>query len=248
MFIKSAREIESMRVAGKIVAETLEKLKEVIEPGITTRELNRIAEEYIRSNNGIPAFLGYNGYPASICTSVNEEVVHGIPSQRVLRDGDIVSIDIGAFYEGYCGDAARTFEVGNVSKKAKRLIKITEESFFAGIVMAVEGKRLQDISHAIQTYVESNGYSVVRALVGHGIGKNMHEEPQVPNYGAPGRGPRLTAGMTLAIEPMVNEGRFHVKTLSDGWTVVTSDGSLSAHYENTIVITANEPEILTMVR
>lgn len=247
MFIKSAREIESMRVAGKIVAETLEKLKEVIEPGITTRELNRIAEEYIRSNNGIPAFLGYNGYPASICTSVNEEVVHGIPSQRVLRDGDIVSIDIGAFYEGYCGDAARTFEVGNVSKKAKRLIKITEESFFAGIVMAVEGKRLQDISHAIQTYVESNGYSVVRALVGHGIGKNMHEEPQVPNYGAPGRGPRLTAGMTLAIEPMVNEGRFHVKTLSDGWTVVTSDGSLSAHYENTIVITANEPEILTMV-
>lgn len=248
MFIKSAREIESMRVAGKIVAETLEKLKEVIEPGITTRELNRIAEEYIRNNNGIPAFLGYNGYPASICTSVNEEVVHGIPSQRVLRDGDIVSIDIGAFYEGYCGDAARTFEVGNVSKKAKRLIKITEESFFAGIVMAVEGKRLQDISHAIQTYVESNGYSVVRALVGHGIGKNMHEEPQVPNYGAPGRGPRLTAGMTLAIEPMVNEGRFHVKTLSDGWTVVTSDGSLSAHYENTIVITANEPEILTMVR
>lgn len=247
MFIKSAREIESMRVAGKIVAETLEKLKEVIEPGITTRELNRIAEEYIRSNNGIPAFLGYNGYPASICTSVNEEVVHGIPSQRVLRDGDIVSIDIGAFYEGYCGDAARTFEVGNVSKKAKRLIMITEESFFAGIVMAVEGKRLQDISHAIQTYVESNGYSVVRALVGHGIGKNMHEEPQVPNYGAPGRGPRLTAGMTLAIEPMVNEGRFHVKTLSDGWTVVTSDGSLSAHYENTIVITANEPEILTMV-
>lgn len=247
MFIKSAREIESMRVAGKIVAETLEKLKEVIEPGITTRELNRIAEEYIRNNNGIPAFLGYNGYPASICTSVNEEVVHGIPSQRVLRDGDIVSIDIGAFYEGYCGDAARTFEVGNVSKKAKRLIKITEESFFAGIVMAVEGKRLQDISHAIQTYVESNGYSVVRALVGHGIGKNMHEEPQVPNYGAPGRGPRLTAGMTLAIEPMVNEGRFHVKTLSDGWTVVTSDGSLSAHYENTIVITANEPEILTMV-
>ena len=247
MFIKSAREIESMRAAGKIVAETLEKIKEVIKPGITTKELDLIAEEHIRNNHGIPAFLGYNGYPASICASVNEEVVHGIPSQRMLKDGDIVSIDIGAFYNGYCGDAARTFEVGNVSHKAKRLIKITEESFFMGIVMAVEGKRLQDISHAIQTYVESNGYSVVRALVGHGIGKNMHEEPQVPNYGVPGKGPRLTAGVTLAIEPMVNEGRFHVKTLSDGWTVITSDGSLSAHYENTIVITANEPEILTMV-
>ncbi len=247
MFIKSAREIELMRSAGKIVAETLEKMEEVIKPGITTKELNRIAEEYIRQNNGIPAFLGYNGYPASICTSVNEEVVHGIPSQRILKDGDIVSIDIGAFYEGYCGDAARTFEVGNVSHKAKRLIKITRESFFAGIAMAVEGKRLLDISHAIQTYVESNGYSVVRALVGHGIGKSMHEEPQVPNYGVPGKGPRLTEGVALAVEPMVNEGRFHVKTLSDGWTVVTSDGSLSAHYENTIIITANEPEILTMV-
>lgn len=247
MFIKSAREIESMRAAGKIVAETLEKIKEVVKPGITTKELDLIAEEYIRKNHGIPAFLGYSGYPASICASVNDEVVHGIPSQRVLNDGDIVSIDIGAFYDGYCGDAARTFEVGNVSPKAKRLIKITQESFFKGIVMAVEGKRLQDISHAIQTYVESNGYSVVRALVGHGIGKNMHEEPQVPNYGVPGKGPRLTAGVTLAIEPMVNEGRFHVKTLSDGWTVITSDGSLSAHYENTIAITANEPEILTMV-
>lgn len=247
MFIKSAREIESMRAAGKIVAETLEKIKEVVKPGITTKELDLIAEEYIRKNHGIPAFLGYSGYPASICASVNDEVVHGIPSQRVLNDGDIVSIDIGAFYDGYCGDAARTFEVGNVSPKAKRLIKITQESFFKGIVMAVEGKRLQDISHAIQTYVESNGYSVVRALVGHGIGKNMHEEPQVPNYGVPGKGPRLTAGVTLAIEPMVNEGRFHVKTLSDGWTVITSDGSLSAHYENTIAITASEPEILTMV-
>lgn len=247
MFIKSAREIKSMRAAGKIVAETLEKIKEVIRPGITTKELDQIAEEYIRKNNGIPAFLGYQGYPSNICASVNEEVVHGIPSKRVLKDGDIVSIDIGAFYDGYCGDAARTFGVGNISKKAERLIKITKESFFAGIAMAREGNRLYDVSHAIQTHVESNGYSVVRALVGHGIGKKMHEEPQVPNYGIPGKGPRLIAGLTLAIEPMVNEGDFQVKTLSDGWTVVTSDDSLSAHYENTIVITDGEPEILTMV-
>jgi methionyl aminopeptidase len=247
MFIKSAREIESMRAAGKIVAETLEKIKEVIKPGITTKELDQIAGEYIRKNNGIPAFLGYQGYPSNICASVNEEVVHGIPSKRVLKDGDIVSIDIGAFYDGYCGDAARTFGVGNISKKAERLIKITKESFFAGIAMAVEGNRLYDVSYAIQNYVESNGYSVVRALVGHGIGKKMHEEPQVPNYGIPGKGPRLVAGLTLAVEPMVNEGDFHVKTLSDGWTVVTSDGSLSAHYENTIVITDGEPEIFTMV-
>ena len=220
MFIKSAREIKSMRAAGKIVAETLEKIKEVIRPGITTKELDQIAEEYIRKNNGIPAFLGYQGYPSNICASVNEEVVHGIPSKRVLKDGDIVSIDIGAFYDGYCGDAARTFGVGNISKKAERLIKITKESFFAGIAMAREGNRLYDVSHAIQTHVESNGYSVVRALVGHGIGKKMHEEPQVPNYGIPGKGPRLIAGLTLAIEPRVNEGDFQVKTLSDGWTVV----------------------------
>lgn len=247
MYIKSARELELMRAAGKIVAETFEKIKEVIKPGITTKELDRIAEKFIRDNKGIPAFLGYNGYPASICTSVNEEVVHGIPSRRILKDGDIVGIDIGVIYDGYCGDAARTFEVGYVSEKAKKLIRITEESFFVGIIMAVEGKRLQDISHAIQTYVESNGYSVVRDLVGHGIGRNMHEEPQVPNYGTAGKGPRLKAGLTLAIEPMVNEGRLHVKTLSDGWTVVTSDSSLSAHYENTIAITAGEPEILTMI-
>lgn len=247
MYIKSDRELELMRAAGKIVAETFEKLKEVIKPGITTKELDRIAHRFIRDNKGIPAFLGYSGYPASICTSVNEEVVHGIPGRRMLKDGDIVGIDIGAIYEGYYGDAARTFEVGNVSEKAKRLIEITKNSFFRGITMAVEGKRLQDISHAIQTYVESNGYSVVRDLVGHGIGKNMHEEPQVPNFGETGKGPRLKSGLTIAIEPMVNEGKYHVKTLSDGWTVVTVDGSLSAHYENTIAITAGEPEILTMI-
>lgn len=247
MYIKSDRELEIMRAAGKIVAETLEKLKEVIEPGITTKELDRIAERFIRDNKGIPAFLGYNGYPASICASVNEEVVHGIPGNRVLKDGDIVSIDTGAIYEGYYGDAARTFEVGNVSDKAKNLIMVTKNSFFEGIAMAVEGNRLQDISHAIQSYVEINGYSVVRDLVGHGIGRNMHEEPQVPNFGEAGKGPRLKAGLTIAIEPMVNEGKFHVRTLSDGWTVVTADGSLSAHYENTIAITTNEPEILTML-
>jgi len=245
MYIKSNREIEIMRTAGKIVAEVLEKLKEVIQPGITTKEINKLAEEYIRKNGAIPAFLGYEGYPASVCTSVNEEVVHGIPGPRVLNEGDIVGIDVGVFYEGYCGDAARTYEVGNCSDEAKRLIKVAEESFFAGIEKACVGNRLYDISHAIQTHVESNGYSVVRSLVGHGIGKKMHEEPQVPNYGLPHRGPRLMAGLTLAIEPMINAGKYHVKTLSDGWTVVTADGSLSAHYENTIVITANGPEILT---
>lgn len=245
MYIKSNREIEIMRTAGRIVAEVLEKLKEVIQPGITTKEINKLAEEYIRKNGAIPAFLGYEGYPASVCTSVNEEVVHGIPGPRVLKEGDIVGVDVGVFYEGYCGDAARTYEVGSCSDEAKRLIKVAEESFFAGLEMARVGNRLYDISHAIQIHVESNGYSVVRSLVGHGIGKKMHEEPQVPNYGLPHRGPRLMAGLTLAIEPMINTGKYHVKTLSDGWTVVTSDGSLSAHYENTIAITANGPEILT---
>lgn len=247
MYIKSAREIEIMKAAGEIVALTFEKLKEVIKPGITTKELDQIAEKFIRDNKGTPAFLGYNGYPASICTSINEEVVHGIPSSRMLRDGDIVGIDIGVVYDGYCGDAARTFEVGIVTENAKRLIEITKESFFRGISMAVEGKRVQDISNAIQIFVESNGYSIVRDLVGHGIGKNMHEAPQVPNYGRAGKGPRLKAGLTIAVEPMVNESGFHVKTLSDGWTVVTLDGSLSAHYENTIAITTGEPKILTMV-
>jgi len=245
MYIKSDREIELMRTAGKIVAEVLEKLKEVIQPGITTKEIDQLAEEYIRKNKAIPAFLGYGGYPASVCTSVNEEVVHGIPGSRVLEDGDIIGVDVGAFYEGYCGDAARTYEVGSCIDIAKRLIKVAEESFFAGLEYAYEGNRLYDISHAIQTHVESNGFSVVRSLVGHGIGKNMHEDPQVPNYGLPHRGPRLMAGLTLAIEPMINAGKHNVRTLSDGWTVVTSDGSLSAHYENTIVITVNGPEILT---
>lgn len=245
--IKSEKEIELMRVAGRIVAETHEKLKEVIKPGITTRELDIIAEEYIKKNGALPAFKGYYGFPASICTSINEQVVHGIPGPVVLKDGDIVGIDIGAIYEGYYGDAARTHGVGAISSDAQRLIKVTEESFFVGIEYAREGNRLSDISHAIQQYVESHGYSVVRDLVGHGIGRKMHEDPQVPNYGLAGRGPRLAAGMTIAVEPMVNQGKYAVKTLSDGWTVVTADGSLSAHYENTIVITKKAPELLTLL-
>jgi methionyl aminopeptidase len=245
--IKSAKEIELMRIAGRIVAETHEKIKEVIKPGITTKELDIIAEEYIRKCGALPAFKGYYGFPASICASVNEQVVHGFPGPVALKEGDIVGIDIGAVYEGYYGDAARTHGVGNISSEAQRLIRVTKESFFAGIEYAREGNRLSDISHAIQSYVESHGYSVVRDLVGHGIGKKMHEDPQVPNYGAPGRGPRLAAGMALAIEPMVNQGKYAVKTLSDGWTVVTADGTLSAHYENTIIITKGAPEILTLL-
>jgi methionyl aminopeptidase len=245
--IKSAKEIEIMRAAGKIVAETHELLKEVIKPGITTKELDIIAEEYIRKCGAIPTFKGYYGYPASICASVNEQVVHGFPGPRVLKEGDIIGIDIGATYNGYVGDAARTHGVGTISSDAEKLIRVTKESFFAGMEHAREGNRLSDISHAIQTYVESHGYSVVRDLVGHGIGRNMHEDPQVPNYGLPGKGPRLSAGMALAVEPMVNQGKYAVKTLSDGWTVVTADGSLSAHYENTIIITKNAPELLTLL-
>lgn len=245
--IKSLKEIELMRTAGRIVAETHEKLKEVIKPGITTKELDIIAEEYIRKSGALPAFKGYYGFPASICSSVNEQVVHGIPGHVVLKDGDIIGIDIGAIFDGYYGDAARTHGVGNISSDAQDLIKVTQESFFVGIEYAREGNRLSDISHAVQSYVESHGYSVVRDLVGHGIGKKMHEDPQVPNYGAPGRGPRLAAGMALAIEPMVNQGKYAVKTLSDGWTVVTADGKLSAHYENTIIITKEAPELLTLL-
>lgn len=245
--IKSSREIELMRAAGKIVAEAHELLKEVIKPGITTLELDTIAEKYIRKSGGIPAFKGYNGFPASICSSVNEQVVHGIPGPIVLRDGDIIGIDIGAVYNGYNGDAARTHGVGTIDSELQRLIKVTEESFFKGIEYAFAGNRLSDISHAIQNHVEAGGFSVVRDFVGHGIGKRMHEEPQIPNYGPSGKGPRLVSGMCLAIEPMVNQGRYAVKILSDGWTVVTTDGKPSAHYENTIVITNGEPEILTLL-
>ncbi|MCG8501916.1 MAG: type I methionyl aminopeptidase [Firmicutes bacterium] len=243
--IKSTQELEYMRQAGRIVFESHELLKKTIRPGITTKELDSIIEQYILSQGATPSFKGYNGFPASICASVNNEVVHGIPSLNKLKDGDIISIDIGAIYKGYHGDAARTHPVGKISEDAARLISVTEESFFEGMKYAVEGNRLSDISAAIQTYVENHGYSVVRDLVGHGIGRNMHEEPQIPNYGKPHRGPRLRAGMTLAIEPMINAGKYHVEILPDQWTVVTADGSLSAHYEHTIAITQGEPELLT---
>lgn len=245
--IKSPREIELMRIAGKIVAETLELMKESIRPGITTLELDTLAEAHIRKRGGIPAFKGYNGFPASICSSVNEQVVHGIPGSTVLNDGDIVGIDIGAVYEGYYGDAARSFGIGHISDDLKKLLRVTEESFFEGIEYALEGNRLSDISNRIQKHVEANGFSIVRDFVGHGIGTGMHEEPQIPNYGPPNKGPRLVAGMALAIEPMVNLGRYPVKVLKDGWTVVTADGKPSAHYENTIVITKGKPEILTLL-
>ncbi len=246
--IKSRREIEMMRIAGRIVAETLELLKESIRPGITTLELDRIAEGFIIKRGGIPAFKGYNGFPASICSSINEQVVHGIPGSAALSEGDIIGIDIGVIYGGYYGDAARTYGVGEIDSENERLIKVTKESFFKGIEFALAGNRLSDISHSIQKHVESNGFSVVRDYVGHGIGSSMHEEPQIPNYGPPNKGPRLAAGMTLAIEPMVNQGEYPVKVLKDGWTVVTADMKPSAHYENTIVITGGEPEVLTLLQ
>jgi len=245
--IKSPREIELMRTAGRIVAETHELLRKAIRPGITTLELDAIAEEFIRKRGAIPAFKDYNGFPASICSSINEQVVHGIPGPTVLKDGDIIGIDIGAVYDGYYGDAARTYGIGSIDKETERLLKVTEESFFKGIEYALPGNRLSDISHSIQKHVESNGFSVVRDFVGHGIGRNMHEDPQIPNYGLPHKGPRLAAGMALAIEPMVNQGKYAVKVREDGWTVVTADGKPSAHYENTIVITNGKPEILTLL-
>lgn len=245
IILKSSNEIETMKKAGKIVAEVHEKLREAIQPGITTGELDRIAEEYIEKSGAKPAFKGYNGFPASICTSINEEVVHGIPGSRTLLEGDIISIDIGAIVDGYYGDAAKTHSVGETTQEEQKLIQVTKQSFYEGIKFAKEGYRLSDISNAIQNYVESNGFSVVRDYVGHGIGQNMHEDPQIPNFGKPGKGPRLRAGMILAIEPMVNIGSYHVKTLEDNWTVVTIDGKASAHYENTIAITKDGPEILT---
>lgn len=243
--IKSSHEHQLMRQAGRIVAIVLKELEAKIKPGITTKELDVIADTTILKLGGIPAFKGYGGFPASICTSVNEEVVHGIPGNRVLQEGDIISIDAGAFYGGYCGDAARTFAVGEISPVAQKLLQVTKEALDMGIAMAKPGNRLTDIGHAIQTHVELNGFSVVRQFVGHGIGRKMHEEPQVPNFGPPGRGPRLKAGMALAIEPMVNTGHFPVRVLSDNWTVVTEDGSLSAHFEDTVFITEDGYEVLT---
>jgi methionyl aminopeptidase len=245
--LKTDRQIKLMREAGRIVAETHELLAKMIKPGVTTKELDQAAEEYIRSRGAIPAFKGYNGFPGSICASVNDEVVHGIPGLRKLENGDIISIDIGAVKNGFVGDSAVTHPVGTVSKDKLKLLKVTEESLLEGIKYAIPGNRLSDISHAIQTYVEKNGFSVVRDYVGHGIGENMHEDPQIPNFGRPGHGPRLEKGMTLAIEPMVNMGTYRVRTLLDNWTVVTLDGQCSAHFEHTIAITQSGPEILTII-
>ncbi|MFT9494195.1 type I methionyl aminopeptidase [Anaerosolibacter sp.] len=245
IIIKSNKEIEYMREAGKIVAYVHEMLRDAIKPGVTTKELDEIAEREILKHKALPAFKGYHGFPASICASVNEEVVHGIPGLKTLKDGDIISIDIGTIYNGYYGDAAKTHPVGQVSEEALKLIEVTRQSFYEGLRFCMEGNRLSDVSHAVQTYVEGQGFSVVRDFVGHGIGQNMHEDPQIPNFGLPGKGPRLGEGMVLAIEPMVNMGTYKVKTLLDNWTVVTLDGRMSAHYEHTVAITKDEPMILT---
>lgn len=247
IILKSKQEIEIMREAGKIVAETHEILREAVAPGVTTLELDQIAEKNIRKYNANPSFKGYGGFSGSICASVNDEVVHGIPGNRVLVEGDIISLDIGAYYKGYHGDSAKTHGVGVISEEDRKLIEVTRESFYEGIKYAREGYRLSDISHAVQVHAEKHGYSLVRDLVGHGVGADLHEDPQVPNYGPPGKGPRLQEGMVLAVEPMVNAGRYHVKTLADGWTTVTIDGKKSAHYEHTIALTSDEPLILTML-
>ncbi|EOS28296.1 methionine aminopeptidase, type I [Lachnospiraceae bacterium 28-4] len=246
--IKSAREIALMRESGRILAEVHERLKEEIKPGISTYEIDRIGEKMIRSYGCTPSFLNYNGYPASICVSVNDEVVHGIPNKkRILKEGDIVSLDAGVIWKGYHSDAARTHGVGEISKEAQNLIDATRQSFYEGIKMAVSGNHLNDISKAVDSYISSFGYGIVRDLVGHGVGANLHEDPQIPNFAQRRRGTKLRAGMTLAVEPMINMGGWQVEWLEDDWTVVTKDGSLSAHYENTILITDGEPEILTIL-
>ena len=245
IYIKSSAEIAKMKVSGRIVYDTLCEVEKHIQAGITTKELDQIARNYILSQGAKPSFLNYNGYPASICASVNEVVIHGIPSSRKLKDGDIISIDVGAVKDGYHGDAARTFTVGNVNPEAKRLIDVTKQSFFEGLKFARHGERLGSVQAAIQKHVEENGFGIVRNYCGHGLGKAMHESPEIPNHGTAGRGIRLVKGMTIAVEPMVTYGSYATTVLNDGWTVVTMDGSLSAHYENTILITDGEPELLT---
>ena len=243
--LRAANEVESIRAAARLVAKTLKVLGQGIRPGVTTEELDRIAESFIRDHGGRPAFKGYRGYPASICSSVNEEVVHGVPGKRVLREGEIIGIDVGVEMDGYFGDAAWTFPVGEVSPEAARLMQVTQEALEKGIAQARPGNRVGDISNAIQTHVERHGYSVVRALVGHGIGRQMHEEPQVPNFGSPGRGPKLMVGQVLAIEPMVNAGGPEVVTRDDQWTVASRDGSLSAHFEHTVAVGKEGPIVLS---
>ncbi|MGQ9508752.1 MAG: type I methionyl aminopeptidase [Thermodesulfobacteriota bacterium] len=245
IILRSSREIEQLRKANTIVAEVFQELKRVIAPGISTKELDRMAERIILARGGIPAFKGYRNFPATLCVSINEEVVHGIPGSRKLKEGDIVSLDVGVNLNGYFGDAAITVPVGEIDENAKRLLEVTERALYIGIEKARPGNRLYDISHAIQTWVESNGFSVVRDFVGHGIGTNLHEDPQIPNFGSPHQGPRIESGMVFALEPMVNEGTYEVKVLSDGWTVVTADGKRSAHFEHSIAITDGEAKILS---
>lgn len=247
IILKSERELNYLYDAGQIVAKTHKEVEKALKPGITTLELDKVAEDFIRKNQAVPAFKGYQGFPSSICASINEEVVHGIPSLRKVNSGDIISIDIGAVLNGYVGDAAVTLPVGDVDEEAQELIEVTEKALYTGIEKALVNNRLSDISNAIQTYVESNNFSVVRDFVGHGIGKDMHEEPQIPNFGRPGRGPRLKAGMALAIEPMVNIGTYEVETLSDNWTVVTKDMKRSAHFEHSLAVTDKGPRILTKI-
>lgn len=246
IILKTPAEIEVMATASKLVAETLAAIRREVKAGVTTEELDRMAEEFIRARGGIPAFKGYRNYPKTLCASVNEQVVHGIPSRRVLKDGDIVGLDLGAIVNGFYGDSAVTVAVGSMHPKAAELLRVTEEALYKGIEQAVVGNRLSDISHAIQRHAEAAGFSVVRDFVGHGIGRQLHEEPQVPNYGEPGQGPRLQVGMVLALEPMINAGDYRVRILEDRWTAVTVDGSLSAHYEHTIAIQpSGPPRILT---
>lgn len=246
IILKSSEEIKAMRRAGKVVAQAHELVRELIRPGISTWDLDKAVYDFLLKQNAQPAFKGYQGYPASICTSVNEVVVHGIPSRdKVLQEGSVISVDIGAFLDGFCGDSAWTYPVGRIGAKAQALLKTTEEALFAGIAQARVGNRLSDISHAVQQQAEKRGFSVVRDFVGHGIGRKMHEAPQIPNFGPPGRGPRLKPGMALAIEPMVNAGGYQVEVLTDNWTVVTQDGSWSAHFEHTVAVTEGEPLLLT---
>lgn len=246
MIIYCKEEISTIRKSNQIVAKILAELGKMITPGVQTKELDEYAELRIKEMNAIPAFKGYRGYPASLCTSINEEIVHGIPSSRRLRDGDIISLDFGVLYEGFYGDAAVTYPVGEITPKAKKLIKAAEETFYKGMEQMKPGKRISDISFAIQSHVESQGFSVIRAFVGHGIGLSLHEEPQVPNFGPPGRGPKLKSGVVLAIEPMIAMGDWDVEILDDNWTAITRDRSLSAHYEHTVAITQKGPEILSL--
>ena len=244
--IKNARQLDAMRQACKITAAARALAGDMVRPGVSTKQIDKAVHDFIVAQGAKPSFLGYHGFPGSTCISVNSTVIHGIPSGYVLQEGDIVSVDVGAYYGGFHGDCAATFPCGTISAEAQRLIDVTKQSFFEGIRFATRGHRVSDISHAIQTYVESNGFSVVRSFVGHGVGAQLHEEPEVPNFGAAGHGPRLLSGMTLAIEPMVNAGVPDVQILKDKWTTVTADGKLSAHYENTVLITDGEPEILTV--